>query len=144
MKKTTKKTTKKTVTKSQLARRSKQKGKQFEKSVAQAIAATFGLELSDVYNARSGKKEADIQLSAAAKDVFPFHVECKNHKTLAIPAWLRQAESDCPGDMYPALVFKQHGSSKKYAVIDFDLFLHLAATRNEAVQEMRAAAVEDE
>lgn len=116
-----------------LGRRSKAKGKLLEKRVAERISDWIGLPTSDIVRARSGVDEADIGLSLEATKRFPYTVECKNHKTLAIPAWLRQmdeyaararkrGESPGPG----VLVFKQHGAGKLYAVIDFELFLELA------------------
>lgn len=116
---------------SRRGRRNKQKGRQFERAVAQVIMDFFGLPETDVLNSRSGKKEPDIHMSAAAYEQCPLHLEAKNSKTLSIPAWIRQAEADAAsvgseGRPYPAtpvVVFKQHGDSQMYAVVDFKTLL---------------------
>lgn len=118
---------------SRRGKRNKRKGRDFEKYLAERVAETFDLPVTDVWNSRSGRKECDIQLSAAAYEVFPYHIEAKNQRSLSVPAWLRQAEADAatvgsegrPVEATPVVVFKQHGSSRAYAIIDFEVFLGL-------------------
>lgn len=118
------------------ARGSKAKGKAFEKRICEMIASSIGMELSDVQNARSGKKESDIALSAEARKRFPYHVECKNQRSLNIPAYIRQMESDLTthrkaGTAYATglVVFKQHGDGTPYALVRFDYLLKLLTER---------------
>lgn len=117
---------------SKRARNAKAKGKAWEREIAAQIAEAISLPIEDVYNARSGKKECDIQLSTEARNRFPHHVECKNHKTLAIPQWIRQMENDIKvlqkaGTPHGVgiVVFKQHGDRTPYAVVRFDHLLRL-------------------
>lgn len=117
---------------SRRGRRSKVKGKAFERSVAERIAMWLQLPTSDVWAARSGTKENDINLSAAARALWSYWVEAKNQKTLKIPEWIRQAEADAAqlgGGRTPVIIFKQHGDSKKYVVLDFETFMDLTTTR---------------
>jgi hypothetical protein len=120
---------------SRQARRSKNKGKGWEKEVVSIIAGAFGISEEDIVNARSGRKECDVQLSAEARRKFPFWVECKNEKTARVPAWIRQMEGDLllarkAGKAYRTgmVVFKQHGDRTPYALIRFD---HLLAILKE-------------
>ena len=122
---------------SRRGRRSKSKGKGWEREVAALIAEAVGLELEDIYNARSGRKECDIQLSAEARKRFPFWVECKNEKVARVPAWVRQMEGDLTlarkaGKAFRTgmVVFKQHGDRTPYALIRFDHLLDILVNRS--------------
>jgi hypothetical protein len=115
--------------KSRLGRRSKQKGKAFEKAVAEAVAEWLGLPIEDVTRARSGKDECDIGLSREALEKFPYWIECKNHKTLSIPSWLKQANEAVKRlntKQTPIIVFKQHGDGTMYVCLDFFTFMKLS------------------
>lgn len=121
---------------SRRGRNNRKKGRAFEKEVAADIVKALDLHEKDVLNSRSGKTECDIHLSEEAYERFPYWIEAKNSKNLQVPAWLKQAQTDAaaaikvdhrPFAPTPVVVFKQHGSSKKYAIIDFDAFLILAA-----------------
>jgi hypothetical protein len=126
---------------SKRGRRSKAKGKSFEKSVALDIAAAFELKYGitadcDVTTTRSGQDDCDIGLSARAKELYPVWTECKDCKTLSVPAWLQQvaeAQTRHKDNRTPVIVFKQHGKSKKQAIIPFghllDLYRELAQLR---------------
>jgi len=68
----------------------------------------------------------DIILHHSLVPRFPFHVECKNTKTLAVPAWIEQAEEGAAKDglgLEPVVVFKLPKNSKKYIIVSFDYFL---------------------
>lgn len=116
---------------SRLGKRSKRKGRDFEKAVAERVAEWLGVPVEEVSGARSGKKECDIQLSTIAHHLFPYHIEAKNHKSLSVPDWLRQASSDAALSTRkptpePVVVFKQHGDGEKWAIIRFEVFMELA------------------
>ena len=113
-------------------RTSKAKGKTWEREVAAQVAEAIGLPVEDVYNARSGKKECDINLSTEARRRFPFYLECKNEKNARVPAWIKQMEGDLKLARQRGLpfrlgmvVFKQHGDRTPYALVRFDLLLDL-------------------
>lgn len=115
------------------ARSARAKGKAFEKAVAEAVADWLGLTVDDIIRARSGKDECDIGLSAEARRRFDYWLECKNHKTLKIPEWIRQARDAAArakkrgeGHGTPVIVFKTHGDGTPYVVIDFFSFMELA------------------
>ena len=104
----------------------KAKGKQWEKTVAGMIAQAVGMTEEDIQNARSGKKESDIQLSGEARRRFPYHVECKNQSTAKVPAWIRQMEEDLlhhrkRGTPFRSgmVVFKEHGNRTPYVLMRF-------------------------
>lgn len=124
------------IIRSKRARNAKNKGKGWEREVAQKIAASIDLPLEDVVNARSGKKECDIQLSTEARRRFPYWIECKNERGARVPAWIRQMEGDLKlarrsGKAYRTgmVVFKQHGDRTPYALVRFDHLLAILTQR---------------
>lgn len=112
-----------------LSRRSKTsraRGRGFEKSTAEDIREALGAHPEDVKRTPAAVKGKDIILHHSLRPRFPFHVECKNTKTLAVPAWIEQAEQSAKEDglgLEPCVVFKLPKNSKKYIILSFDYFL---------------------
>jgi len=113
------------------------KGKIFQHAVAKMIAQAIGLDERDVRSCIGGKTEADVQLSSEAEARYPYHTECKAHKILQIPAWLKQAKRDsvvwidhrdgtqsCDNKV-PTVVFKVHGVGDPYIVLPFHEWLYV-------------------
>lgn len=118
--------------KSRLGRRSKTKGSNYERTVAHRFKEHYGVDL--VRTPQSGgfakklERADDFRgdIVPADKSIdFKLHVECKNTKTWSLPAWLKQAESDCPQGKSPVVIFHQHGTSNDYVCISFSDFLEL-------------------
>lgn len=108
------------------------KGKKFQKEVAADIRRILGFSETDCWSNHGGKTEPDIQLSDQAKCFFPYHLECKDHRKLQMPAWLRQAEEEAAPRMTPTVVFKIHNKSKKWIVLPLEDFLCLGKELHEA------------
>ena len=58
------------------------------------IRDTFNLPDPDAVSTSMGQAGIDIQLSQAARDLFPYAVECKKAETIKIWDWLKQAEDN--------------------------------------------------
>jgi hypothetical protein len=71
-----------------------------------------------------GITEEDVQMSSAAKALFPFHVECKNTKKTSPGEWLKQAEKEA-GSLTPLVVFKLHYNSTPYVMFRFKEMLEI-------------------
>jgi hypothetical protein len=65
----------------------------------------------------------DIMLSAKARNMFPYSVECKNQESLNVWKAFGQAVSNC-GDHTPMLVIKKNGE-KPLAVVPAKHFFKL-------------------
>lgn len=63
-----------------------------------------------------------------AKGPAGVHLECKRQERLAIPAWLRQAESEADPTEIPVVVWRQN-RGKWYGAIELDELLALFALR---------------
>lgn len=80
-------------------RTSRTKGASSERELAAAIRE-HGFNCNRM--GRNGRTAEDLD-----HDVPGVWFEAKRRETLAIPAWLRQAEADAPADRVPVVAFRQ-------------------------------------
>ena len=115
-----------------LGKRSKTKGANYERDVAKKFKKAYDADL--VRTPQSGgfaKKSAKADefrgdIVSADKDLdLSLHIECKNAKSWSLPAWLKQAQSDCPKDKTPVVVFHQHGTSSDFVALRLEDFFKL-------------------
>ena len=94
-------------------RRSRNKGANYERTIAKKFKEFFGIDFVRTPQS-GGLADADQELN--------LHIECKNAQTWSLPAWLRQSESDCPGDKKPVVVMHKPNSSQDYIVLKLEDF----------------------
>ena len=106
-------------------RSAKNKGKRIQNSLRDLLLETFKeqLEPDDIKSTTMGESGEDIQLSPAARKLFPFSVECKNQEKLNIWSSLQQAE-DNAGEHIPLVVFKRN-RSKTYVAFELDKLMEI-------------------
>lgn len=103
----------------------KNKGRTLQKLIRDKILDTFPeLEPDDCKSTSMGAKGEDIQLSPAARKLFPFSVEAKSRASIGVYAWYQQAKTNAPKGTTPLLVIKQN-HSKPLVLIDLDSFMEL-------------------
>lgn len=100
----------------------KAKGRRLQNAVAEIVAERFGLDPADVKPAIMGESGVDVHLSAAAREAFPFAVECKNVERLNIWKALEQAEENAERGVTPLVIFKRNRSLIYCALAFEDLF----------------------
>ena len=101
----------------------KAKGRLHQQWVRDKILALFPkLEPDDVRSTSMGAGGEDIQLSPAARKLFPYSVECKSLKALSIYKIMRQAKDNCPPQ--PIAIVKAN-REKPLAVLDAEHFFKL-------------------
>jgi hypothetical protein len=61
----------------------------------------------------------DVQLSPAARELFPYTIECKNMAKIAVYNYYEQAKQHGKGE--PLVVIKQN-NSKPLVIVDADYF----------------------
>ena len=136
----------KVVSRSQLGKRSKNKGSSYERTVAKKFKSRFGVDL--VRTPQSGGfAKKSVKADEFRGDIVPadkgvtllLHVECKNTKTWSLPAWIKQAEDDCPKDKTPVIVFHQHNSSRDFIALSLEDFFKLVSP--ECIIKVDAEAV---
>lgn len=100
----------------------KAKGRVFQQWVAKQILQRFPeLEKDDVRSTSMGASGEDVQLSPAARRLFPFQVECKSLAKIAVYQYYLQALTH--GRHEPVVFIKQNGS-KPLAIVDAEWFIN--------------------
>ena len=93
----------------------KVKGRKMVTELRELLLKEFPqLEPDDVRIPPSAVPGEDLQLSPAARRLFPFAVECKNKESLNIWAAIKQAESHLPKNsphVQPAIVFRRNNQA---------------------------------
>lgn len=103
----------------------KQKGRTLQQWVRDKIIKVFPiLTLNDVRSCSMGAGGKDVQLSALAKDLFPFAIECKNLKAFAGYKFYNQALANRAEDEIPMVVVKAN-RQKPLAIVDAEFFIEL-------------------
>lgn len=113
-------------------KRSRNKGASFERTVAKKFKEFFGVELVRTPQSGGFAKKAEKadefrgDVVSADKDIdLSLHIECKNAQTWSLPAWLRQAESDCPKGKVPCVIMHKPNSSTDYITMKVEDFFEL-------------------
>jgi len=98
----------------------KNKGRLLQQWVRDQILSRFpSLTIDDVRSTSMGAGGEDIQLSKAARDLFPYTVECKSNARIAVYKFYEQAQAHGKGE--PIVVIKQN-RSKPLVIVDAELF----------------------
>ena len=116
-------------------RSAKKKGKRLQNTVRNLLVEKYSevLEPGDIKSTTMGESGIDVQLSPAARKVFPWGIECKNQEAISIWKCLKQAEIAADDeDLKPLLVFKRN-KSKIYAVLELQDFLDLLNGKKETI-----------
>ena len=106
----------------------KAKGRALQQKVRDAILAAFPvLEKDDVKSTGMGQGGEDVQISPAARKLFPYSVECKRNKSFAVYGPYEQAVANSAG-FEPVLVI-QGDRKKALALIDLEHFIELTTRK---------------
>lgn len=99
----------------------KNKGRNLQKWVRDLLLSLAPtLESDDIKSTAMGSQGEDVQLSPAARKVFPVSIECKARKSQkTIYDWIAQAQSQGKGE--PVVVIKQD-RSKPLVIVDAEYF----------------------
>ena len=87
----------------------KAKGRRLQQAVRQDLIDRLGIDPGDILSTAMGQSGCDLYLSPAARERFPFAVECKAQETISLPAWWKQCETNASKvGLVPLLVFKRN------------------------------------
>lgn len=109
------------------------KGASYERSIAKLFERVFGEAFVRTPQSGGFAKNKTAKGDDFRGDIVPvdkeveckLHIECKNTKTWSLPKWFEQAESDCPREKIPCVVFHKYSTSKNYVALSLDDFLAL-------------------
>lgn len=103
----------------------KAKGRKLQQWARDRILEIFpSLTRDDVVSTGMGQTGEDVRLSSAARKKFPYSVECKSRKKIALYSDMDQAIANCPPGSEPLLIVKAN-RRQPLAVIDADYFFKL-------------------
>jgi hypothetical protein len=86
----------------------KAKGRRMQQAVRQDLVEHLGIDPGDILSTAMGQAGCDLYLSPAARERFPFGVECKAQERIALPEWWQQCTRNAAVEgLTPLLVLKQ-------------------------------------
>jgi len=86
----------------------KAKGRRLQQAVRQDLVDRLGIDPGDILSTAMGQSGCDLYLSPAARERFPFAVECKAQERIALPEWWQQCTRNAAAEgLAPLLVLKQ-------------------------------------
>ncbi len=116
----------------------KAKGRRLQQAVRQDLIDRLGIDPGDILSTAMGQSGCDLYLSPAARERFPFGVECKAQERIALPEWWEQCTRNAAAEgLTPLLVLKQ-SRREALAVLRWEDLLALLSE----VQNLHEAALE--
>lgn len=101
----------------------KAKGRRFQQLVRDALLEGSTLHPDDIRSTAMGQNGEDIQLSPAARKIYPYSFECKCVEKLNIWEGIEQATENA-GQHTPALAFSRNNQIP-WIAIPLDVFIKL-------------------
>jgi len=101
----------------------KAKGRNLQKKVRELLIEHLGVDPEDIESRSMGAGGEDLIMAKAARNLFPYSIECKNQEALNIWAAYKQAEENCKG--YEPLAVIKRNHHKPLAVLDLETFILL-------------------
>lgn len=104
----------------------KSKGRSFQQYVVAEILKKYvDLTPHDVWSISMGASGLDIKLSEAAREVFPFGVECKRKESINVHNDFKQARANANKEnLFPLLVSKRNHESA-LVTMEFKTFMDI-------------------
>ena len=101
----------------------KQKGRKFQQWVRDQLIEQLDVHPEDIESRSMGAGGEDLIMAPAAREKFPFSIECKAQESLNVWKAYEQAESNS-GD-YEPIVFIKRNNQKPLVVVDAEYFVRL-------------------
>ena len=101
----------------------KAKGRNLQKKVRELLIEHLGVDPEDIESRSMGASGEDLIMARAAREKFPYSIECKNQEKVNVWSAYEQA-SDNSGKYEPIAVIKKN-NSKPLVVIDLEAFIKL-------------------
>tara|TARA_A200000159_G_C7239997_1_gene304115 strand:- start:10 stop:348 length:339 start_codon:yes stop_codon:yes gene_type:complete len=101
----------------------KAKGRRFQQWVRDKLVESLGIHPEDIESRSMGAGGEDLIMARAAREKFPYSVECKNQEKMNVWESYSQA-TDNSGDYEPIVVIKRN-NHKPLVVVDAEYFVRL-------------------
>ena len=106
----------------------KAKGRNLQKWVVNKLIEEFDIHPEDIKSCSMGAGGEDVVMARAAREKFPFSVECKNVEKLNVWDAYEQAKANSSG--YEPIVVMKKNHKKPLVVLDAEHFIELCAKIN--------------
>ena len=101
----------------------KAKGRRLQQWVRDQLIEQLDVHPEDIESRSMGAGGEDLIMARAARQKFPYSIECKNVEKLNVWEAYEQAKSNC-GDYEPIVVIKRN-NVKPLVLVDADYFIEL-------------------
>ena len=101
----------------------KAKGRRFQQWVRDQLIESLEIHPEDIESRSMGAGGEDLIMARAAREKFPYSIECKNQEAVNVWKSYEQAKENS-GDYEPVLFIKRN-HTKALAVVDADYFINL-------------------
>lgn len=101
----------------------KAKGRRLQQQFRELLIEELGIHPEDIESRSMGAGGEDLIMARAAREKFPYSVECKNQEKLNVWESYSQA-TDNSGDYEPIVVIKRN-NHKPLVVVDAEYFVRL-------------------
>jgi hypothetical protein len=103
----------------------KSKGRRHQQDVCKKLLeVSYGLQEDDIRSASMGAPGEDILFSPAARNLFPFSIECKNVEKLSIWSAIAQSRYNKREEHTEMVVFTRNREDT-FAALPFEKFLEI-------------------
>ena len=107
----------------------KAKGRRLQQWVRDKLIEMLAVHPEDIESRSMGAGGEDLIMARAARQKFPYSIECKNVEKLNVWEAYEQAQANS-GDYEPIVVMKKNGK-KPLVVVDAEYYIQLHGEKNE-------------
>ena len=101
----------------------KAKGRRLQQEVRTILIETLKIHPEDIENRSMGAGGEDLIMARAARERFPYSIECKNQEKVNVWEAYKQATENAKS--YEPLVVIKKNKHKKLAIVDANYFIRL-------------------
>ena len=101
----------------------KAKGRRLQQWARDQLIEELEVHPEDIESRSMGAGGEDLIMARAAREKFPYSIECKNQEAVNVWKAYEQAESNCKG--YEPLVVIKRNRSKPLVLVDAEHFVKL-------------------
>ena len=101
----------------------KAKGRRFQQWVRDKLIEELDIHPEDIESCSMGAGGEDLIMARAARETFPYSIECKNQEKINLWESYKQATEN--SGKYEPVVFIKRNNHKPLVVVDADYFINL-------------------
>ena len=101
----------------------KAKGRRFQQWVRDQLIEQLDVHPEDIESRSMGAGGEDLIMARAAREKFPYSIECKNQETLNI--WKAYEQATENSGAYEPVCFSKRNNQKPLVVVDANYFINL-------------------